>query len=488
MEQSNVVKNAYIEISQGLQESSSLWPSDEYQFAILTVEIKDVPPTSQNQHILFSVDISGSMSDICQDGRSKMHHIAHTTRNIVDLFSDEKNANITIEIHGFDDKLETIVLPTKVADDSRAQVQAAITSKMKPRNTTNIEIALKNAKQSLQIPICRKTHIFMTDGQITEGEKRIEALKTHVGETYPNVFIGFGMDHDAYLLQSLAEKEKGSYYYIDHVETAGLAYGEITHEIMYPALENTTITISHGEIYDYRTNTWSNEMQIQSLVGEAKKTYHLRSNTPALLKATISATDVSTNAHIFEEVDELINAEPNNLTKYLYRQRTLEVIFEANSLQKIENKNIRDKINDRVSFADILKKLEEFLKNMREYMENKTLMEDEFMNTLCEDISVTMESLKSNIGIAYSCGRARSNGAQGCYQPTFRRMNAGLFENSNQRDSASINRSNTTSRQMTVMQTLSQINDEYSLDDFPPPPVLMRANEIPSVFPPVVFE
>lgn len=486
MEQSNVIKNAYIEISHVPQENTDLWP--ENQFATLTVEIEDVPAITDEQHIVFSVDISGSMSDVCDDGRTKMQHIAHTTRNIIDLFSDEKTSNITVEIHGFDDKLETIVAPTKCTDESRQIIQTAITAKLKPRNSTNIEIALKNAKQSLQSVSCRKTHILMTDGQVTAGENNVERLKECVDETCPNVFVGFGMDHDAYLLQRLATN--GSYYYIDHVETAGLAYGEITHGIMYQALENTTITVTNGEIYDYRTNTWSNHLQIPSLVGEAKKTYHLRSATPTLLKATISATDVSTKSPIQEDVDvlpELLGAEPNDFTKYLYRQRTLELIYEANELQKTENKNARDRSTpySRTSFTDILEKLGNFLKNMTEYMESKSLTDDDFMKTLCDDISVTTDSLKScgaNIGIAYSAGRARSNGAQGCYQPTFKRMNAGVFHDFGQ--PPTLNRSNTTSRQMTVMQTLSQRNDDTQEDVPPPPPfpfpeMTPRSNTMP---------
>jgi hypothetical protein len=482
MEQSNVIKNAYIEISHAPQENTDLWP--ENQFATLTVEIEDIPAITDEQHIVFSVDISGSMSDICNDGRTKMQHIAHTTRNIIDVFSDDKTANITVEIHGFDDKLETIVAPTKCTDESRLLMQTAITAKLRPRDSTNIEIALKNAKQSLQSINYRKTHIFMTDGQVTAGEKNVEALKECVDETCPNIFVGFGMDHDAYLLQTLATN--GSYYYIDHVETAGLAYGEITHGIMYQALENTTITVINGEIYDYRTNTWSNELQIPSLVGEAKKTYHLRSATPSLLKATISGTNVQTKSPIQEDVDvlpELLGSPPNDFTKYLYRQRTLELIYEANELQKTENKNARNRSTpySRTSFANILDKLANFLKNMTEYMESKNLTDDDFMKTLCEDISVTTDSLKScgaNIGIAYSAGRARSNGAQGCYQPTFRRMNAGEFYDFNQ-PPPMLNRSNTTSRQMTVMQTLSQRSDDTTQEDLPIPPPFPEMTPLP---------
>lgn len=471
MEQSNIIKNAYIEISRALQTPDpELW-SPEYQFATLTIEIEDVPPISEEQHVIFNIDISGSMSDVCSDGRSKMQHIAHTTKNIMDVFSSEKNANITVEIYGFDDKLEQILPPTKCCDASRDLIHAAIVSKLRPRNTTDILIALKNAKERLERVTTRKTHVFMTDGQITSGDKNIEVLESFINGNYPNVFVGFGTDHDAYLLQILAKR--GSYYYIDHVETAGLAYGEITHAIMYQALENITMTVSDGEIYDYRTNTWSDTLQLESLVGEAKKTFHLRSKTPAALKATICATDVL-KREIKEEVDilpELLGGEPNNFTNYMYRQRTLELIYDANSLQKIEQKNLRDSVfRSQVSFGPILEKMSNFLKGMKDYIQNNNLSDDDFMKSLCDDISVTYDSLRqcgSNIGIAYSAGRARSNGAQGCYQPVFRRMNAEtdftFMDGNTSARCASLNRTNTSGRQMTMMQTVSQEDNDLEL-------------------------
>jgi len=483
MEQSNIIKNAYIEISHNPQTPDpELW-SPEYQFATFTIEIEDVPPISEEQHIIFNIDISGSMSDICQDGRSKMQHIAHTTKNIIDVFSSEKNANITVEIYGFDDKLEPILPPTKCCEASRDLIHTAIISKLRPRNQTDILIALKNANDRLESVTTRKTHVFMTDGQITSGEKNTEVLESFVNGNYPNIFVGFGSDHDAYLLQTLAKS--GSYYYIDHVETAGLAYGEITHSIMYKALENITISISGGDIYDYRTNTWSNTLQLESLVGEAKKTYHLRSKTPTALKATISATDVLTTTDVLtreisEEVDilpELLGDTPNNFTNYMYRHRTLELIYEANTLQKIDQKNVRDSVfRSSALFDPILEKMSDFLKNMKNYMQNNNLSDDDFMKSLCDDISVTYDSLKqcgSNIGIAYSAGRARSNGAQGCYQPVFRRMNAET--NFVPIDGSPVlNRANTSGRQMTMIQTVSQIPDYDEFSQISPP-ILSRS-------------
>lgn len=120
-------------------------------------------------------------------------------------------------------------------------------------------------------------HIFMSDGQVTCGTSDKDDLFELVSDKYPNIFIGFGMDHDACLMQHLAKKTNGSYYVVDKIENAGLVFGEILHGILYPALKSVVIEIQNGEIYNYLNNTWSSTLEISSIPSEAKKTYHLRS-------------------------------------------------------------------------------------------------------------------------------------------------------------------------------------------------------------------
>jgi von Willebrand factor type A domain len=476
-----IIKNSFIEIPyKETTYPENLWQNEE-KFATLYLEIDDVPPTQEPQTILFS--ISGSMSDTCPDGRTKMQHIVHTTKNIIDVFSKE-TTNISVEIWGFDDKLEPIIQETKCTSETREEMHEKLAQSLNPRGTTNISIALKNANERLQnFSSTKRTHVFMTDGQVTSGPKKADQLIQHVDPSYPNIFVGFGSDHDAFLLQSLSNQS--NYYYIDHIETAGLAYGEITHSILYEALKNITINIENGEIYDYRTNIWSNTLEIPSLAGESKKTYHLRSTNPKDLKATIRSqeSDISEDVHVLPELED---APTTDFTKYLYRQKTLELLYEAQQSIKSEQQKLLDSSYTHAPFVELIKKLKDFLMNMKDYIHQNNLQDDSFMADLCDDIGITMTTLNKsnfNIAAAYSAGRARSNGTQGSFQPIFRRTREvttfpHLFldipENNDSENatgnyvprSTPLNRSNTGSRQMQIMQTLSQFdvdaNDEFS--------------------------
>jgi len=505
----DIIANTYIELHRKEEEETELWLNNEYQFAILQVEIADTHVTEIPQHVAFGIDISGSMSDQCADGRTKMHHIIHTTKNIIDVFSKkENNSNITVEIYGFDDEIETIIAPTKCDETTRDKIHAAINTKLNPRNSTNIEIALKTANTRLQNALKKKTHIFMTDGQITAGETNVKKLEKYIDDSYPNIFIGFGNDHDAQLLQQLAKSINNSYYYIDHVETAGLAYGEICHAILYPALQDITITINNGEIYDFRTNTWNQELKIASLLGEAKKTYHLRTKMPELLSAEISAytDDPEKMEEKMEEHVDILPALknedsillPNDLTKYFYRQRTQELLYGVQQCIKKQEQEDQDQDQDqdqdikRKTVKEHYDKLKTFLKNMKNYMIENNITDDEFMKNLCDDIGITLTALKTankNLVAAYCTGRVLSNGTQGAYQPVLTPQKNNnrpprINRQTNQLDedytplTPVINRSNATQRQLEMMRCIT--GSDEALDNILSPS--LNDNDLKNVF------
>ena len=58
-------------------------PIPRAQFGILNLAAVSVPGSGTTLELVFSVDQSGSMSDACSDGRSKMQHIIHTLKNMI---------------------------------------------------------------------------------------------------------------------------------------------------------------------------------------------------------------------------------------------------------------------------------------------------------------------------------------------------------------------------------------------------------------------
>ena len=64
--------------------------TDNNKLGILEVKVSDTPIYKEEQNISFLVDISASMSDYCNDGRSKMHHARHVIKNIINEIVNNK--------------------------------------------------------------------------------------------------------------------------------------------------------------------------------------------------------------------------------------------------------------------------------------------------------------------------------------------------------------------------------------------------------------
>jgi hypothetical protein len=268
----------------------------------------------------------------------------------------------------------------------------------------------------------------MTDGEVTTGEKTAEILSELVDRTITNAFIGFGIDHDADLLATIGTGEKTNYYFVDKLENSGLVYGEILHDILYKFMTNVRLTIQNGLIYDFKKNIWSETLNVGEIVSEANKMYHIASSGTEDCFVTITGTIGS------EQNFELIisnEAEPEDLTKYIYRQRTLQHLYSVKDfiLRKKNREYNDDNDRDELLFSRIVNNynifckeentikqgLQTFMKEMKKYMKDNNLTQDKFMKNLCDDIFICYRTFNTKFGNMYVNARQSSQGSQRYY-------------------------------------------------------------------------
>jgi hypothetical protein len=98
--------------------------------------------------------------------------------------------------------------------------------------------------------------------------------------------------------------------------------------------------------------------------------------------------------------------EETNLSKYLYRQKTQELLYKAKeSKNRDDNKIIKIEMN-------------QFFKNMREYMKTNKLLHDKFMKNLCDDICITYRTIGTHLGAMYNIARLTTQSRQQTYSAT----------------------------------------------------------------------
>ena len=407
-------------------------PIEDAKFGILNFIAISTKEISKETDLLFVVDCSGSMSDKCSDERSKMQHIIHTLKNMILFLHEHTNAKINVTINAFDSEIYHIVTRTKITDENFSEIINKI-DKLSPRGSTNIEFALRKSAEEItklqtQFPSNFINHIFMTDGEATDGSKDIPLLQTIVKPDITNAFIGFGIEHDASLLNSISSVGKSTYYFIDKLESAGLVYGEILHGIIYKSIDDAEIVIENGFAYDYKTNSWVKSLKIGNIVSEANKTYNIISHEPencmVNIKGNINDIPVIFPARQIQSAD---------LTKQIYRQRTLQLLYQSNDFNYRKHSydnsmnpldiNFTDLVMsphvDPLNFLEEIKnfrlKLINFIEEIKKYMTDNNLTEDKFLKNLCDDIYICYRTLGTKYGTMYCTARQISQGTQRVY-------------------------------------------------------------------------
>jgi len=422
-----------------------LFTDGSYEFGTLNLKLSETETTQEPISILFMVDYSASMSDVCRDGRTKIVHLKHTLCRIIEEINNKK-MKIYISVVAFDDNIHEIFDFVLVDDDNIKELIEKI-EELKTRSSTNIEKALKEVDERIKREKRKCFNIFMTDGEVNGGEQDPNILSKLVNKNIQNIFIGFGETHDSHLLRVLSKtSQNNDYRFIDKLENSGLVYGEVLHNILYSVIEKPLITITNGEIYDWNTNKWETELNIPNLVSGTEKVFHVRTKTPEnicghLWKNIENSEDYRESRFMMyiEKLPDLINNDTDekelcDLTPYMYRHKTQQLLFKVVELKDKEYKickgensvfgyfgkkneqrmHKRGKIH--IQKKELKKELKDFIKLLLEYKEKNTQSEHSSMiKLLCDDMYVAYKTIDTVIGDMYVASRQSSQGRQQVY-------------------------------------------------------------------------
>lgn len=163
--------------------------------------------------ILCVIDISGSM------GGEKLNNVKTTLKYLVHILQGSRLALIA-----FDTKSETIMNFKNVTEASSENMFKVIES-LQARGSTNITAAIENVQSLLASRQSRNqvcSVFFLSDGQHNQGPISQEIM---FGEDYKKAkseytlhTFGYGDDHDAALMQGMAERKSGNYYFVHDVK------------------------------------------------------------------------------------------------------------------------------------------------------------------------------------------------------------------------------------------------------------------------------
>jgi len=428
--------------------------SPQYQFGVLEINTPDKEALPHTWDVKFDVDCSGSMSDTCMDGRTKLQHIKHVLANILRLFASYGHITFNVSIDAFDDYISSIFDFVHITPENVEQYIAKING-IHPRGQTNLVIPLENTKKqmaerSTAFPQNKRLHFLLTDGNDTCSNSS-KTIVNAVDAQYDTIVFGFGQDHDSKTLMDIGDKPFCEYAFIAELEKAGIVYGEYIHNVLYRYVEGMTVLLWDAEIYCWKTNSWATTLTIGNLASGLKKSYYVRTTKPLetvcgeIHGRQCTLDDeycVFVKLDDFDPMPHLINEEngeidANEFKEHALRFKTLELLYEVAHLEDDEATN-EDEARLHNGFlpgwVSPAKKSEKYYNKVNELKEKiltlyrqirdykvATYGENEpntFLAALMDDLYIARRSFDHNNGRLYTMARQRTQGTQNVYTPS----------------------------------------------------------------------
>ena len=400
----------------------NLKPNQDPNFGILKIEAKSIDkPLIKHLKMYLNIDISGSMSEHCRDGKEKIHHIRTIIKNLLRELYNFKEQKIAIIVNGFESTVHKIMDIDNLLEQSLLVNVLPKIEKLVPLNSTNIEKALKTATKILDLKTesnkeNKVVHIMLTDGNATEGITNPDILKTFMPSSCKNILLGIG--------------------------TAGLCVGEIIHSLLFEVVSDLKITIQNGKIYDYINGEWAQTIHVDSIASEQTKVYHIKRDTDAQIQIVAHLEWTANNTQHQCVIDT--NTE-DDLTQYQFRQEVLEMLHNASLVthnttnetnvffdemfdhaqdsfvpyeekhREYYQKKQKERDERTQQIKDIKKQLKGLLIQILKHMDDNNLQEDMFYITLCKDLKVSIDSIGSQNADLYISTRLTSQGSQETY-------------------------------------------------------------------------
>lgn len=402
--------------------------NDDETFGLFTIKLKPNPIREGPFHFVFMIDTTLSMLEKDDFGITKIKYMKETLEKML-IYLESLKPKIYVTIYTFN------ITPTLLVNNimlSKASVQfiEEFIKDIKAENCTNIQAALEKSHTILSKidRECQCAHIFMTDGEANYGIRDANKLADLIDTTVPNVFIGFGKNHNSTMLSKFVERGNCEYYFVDNLENSMLVYAESVNNILYGVFYGVRYHILDGELYDFKTNQWTNILYESVLSSDSHKFYQLRTNSPDFVEVFVynDYDEVNSQNSLIDTAVPLPDLHDiegecliiTDLTKYAYRQKVQSLLFSAKNMSKntdifSQDFDIEFKCNDN---SELLTEMKEVFGTIRKYMITKDLMEDPLLRLLCDDIYVTIKAIDNGLEASmYAEARHTSQGRQRSY-------------------------------------------------------------------------
>jgi Mg-chelatase subunit ChlD len=291
----------------------------------------------QPVHIFFVIDTSDSMNDgiFSSSHLSKLEQVKRSIDFLLPLLTSSDYVSLI----SFGDVATIQCQAIQMNEEGRRRLES-ICHNLSTDGCTNMSAGLLQIEEVLEttnIPI-KQGVLLLTDGHANVGATSVQSLETIVNQlTSRNTSltvatIGYGHNHNADLLRSMAVAGSGSYNVVYDLEGIATTFGEVLGGLTTVVAQNVSIELPYGSIVHSGYATTSSGSHVGVKVGDiyAENEIIVLCDTTEP-RFTVKGVDMSTYERIVctQTTEEVFEETPQNIQLAYYRYKVSTLLREA---------------------------------------------------------------------------------------------------------------------------------------------------------------
>lgn len=410
-------------------------------------------PESENRtpiHLCCIIDTSASMED-----DRKLEHVKRSLHYLLDYLGEKDHLSIIT----FSNTATTLLHYVQTEINQKEHIRSTL-SRIHADCSTNLSAAIIQARSVLQRNVAdvKQGILLLTDGHANAGiidASHITSLCNDTLREFPGTSlscIGYGTDHNALLLQTMATEGGGSYSIVNNLEDVATVFGNILGGLISCSFQQVQIRLPPGTEIKSRYYAEENMGHMNIMVGD------LAAGTEAVILANLCyGTRLEVNGFDIHKLQSFVCERLITTTD----DSTLQLNAEAHYM-RFEILSLLDDISKRTETTSrLLNRVETYIEQItaKRVTHPHALWElllnelEECKKTICEPASRHRESLmtqrRTYLGLMKG---SPSQASQDAYQ---------LFSNSAQRQ-ISANLTQNVSQRIDEMEDVSDNDDNIN--------------------------
>ncbi len=238
----------------------------------IAITIKGAESTArQPVHIIFVIDTSDSMNDSGSQTSeiSKLEQVKKSIEFLLPLLTPSD----FVSMISFGDTSSVQCQGVAVTDEGRSQIQT-ILRKLHTDGCTNMSAGLLDIHEVIEetnLESMKQGVLLLTDGHANVGISNVAGLSSIVQQLMnrnPSLTfstIGYGQDHNAELMRTMAVTGSGSYNVVYNLEGIATTFGDVLGGLTTVVAQNVSIQLPYGTVVHsgYMTSNTSSHVTVK---------------------------------------------------------------------------------------------------------------------------------------------------------------------------------------------------------------------------------